>query len=714
MKQRKLRMRAVIFTTASAAALALSGAAGAQDEAGGRGADEDSTDAIFVVGERRAKSLQDTTASVNVVTSELLEEQNITRVFDALSLVGNVSPPGRPNEGFSIRGVNSEGVSGPTGGLPVSTIYIDNAPQSFQGARRGALNSWDVEQIEVFRGPQSTNQGRNALAGAIYIKTKDPTYDWEAAGRFQYGSHDFKSVAAALSGPLLENQLAFRLSGEWTEQDSTIEVIGQSEEPFERDFFNVRGKLLFEPEALPDLSVKFTGFAGEDKPGSRAVTGPDLGAEIYDSSQTFNEIEQEGVKFDGYILDASYDVTDAFKVLSITSFQNTESSEIASGGDLDINAGSEVSEFTEDFRLIYNGDRFGGLLGLFYAQADVETFFLAEGFFAVFPDYVPFVRQDDRGESSRETLAVFGEGTFDISPSWAVTLGARYETEDFENRSRTETFLDPDLFGFGSIETLNEQTDFDAFIPKGVLTWRPTDNINISATVAKGYRGGGVSSAPLLGVRPFDPESTWTYELAWRSTFLDGDLIFNANAFYTDWRDQQVALSPVGNAQSAVIVNAGESELYGIEADLIWRVTEEISVVSSAGYVSTEFTDFTAPDGFFLDGFTQNLVGNEFVRAPNVTAATAVNWRSEATGLFANANIRYTGERFQDAENLIGLDDTIVVNARAGWANEKVSVYVFGNNVFDETVLAFDFVDLDNWGELNQDQLFGFGIEFSY
>ena len=705
--------------TASTVLLALltagPGNAQVDGEQGDKGDDDDrAIDVIVVVGQSRARALQDTAASVNIVTAEVLEDQNITRAYDALSLVGNVSPPGRPNEGFSIRGINSEGVSGPVGGLPVSTLYIDGAPQSFQGARRGALSSWDVDQIEVFRGPQSTNQGRNALAGAVYIKTKDPTFEPEGALRVQYGSNEHRSFAGAISAPIVEEQLAFRLAAEWMSEDASIDVSGQPVKPFEREYYGIRGKLLAEPDRFPGLSLKLTAFIGEDEPGSRAVTGPDTDAERYDASASFNGIEQEGVEFESFVFDASYEFGDAWELVSITSFQTTESTELARGGDLDITAGDDDEEFTQQLKLVYTGAGFDGLLGIFHANSDVTSAFNAEGLFAVAPDYVPFVRQTTLGVVDRRTNAIFAEGTLDLAERWSVTVGARFEDESFENRSTTETFVDPDLFGLSDSTTINEDTDFDAFVPKASLTYRATENVNLSGSVAKGYRGGGVASAPIVGVRPYDPETVWTYELALRSTLLEGSLVLNANAFFTDWSDQQVSLSPIGNANSSLIVNAGESELYGIEADLIWKPVAGTTIVASAGYVNTEFTSFNAPEGFFVDGFTSDLVGNAFVRAPELTASAAIHWKSSSNGVFANASARFTDDRFQDAENTIGLESFWLVNGRVGWSTDRVSVYAFGNNLFDEKFLVFNFLERDNFGELGQDRTFGIGIEFMY
>jgi len=136
---------------------------------------------ITVYGARTTQTLNDVTSSVGIVTGETIEERQVRSFRDSFRLMANVRDSDFNDAGFVIRGINSEGLT--PGGAPVASLYVDGIQQTVQGARRGARGLWDVEQVEVYRGPQSTLAGRAALAGAIYVKTKDPTNKFEVGGR---------------------------------------------------------------------------------------------------------------------------------------------------------------------------------------------------------------------------------------------------------------------------------------------------------------------------------------------------------------------------------------------------------------------------------------------------------------------------------------------------------------------------------------------------
>ena len=167
-------------------------------------------DTVIVTGQKIDRSLQDTPESVAVVTQLDIQTQNINDLADAISRTANIATR-FDDRGFSIRGISNENVSG-AGFSDLATIYVDGAPISRDAVRGGPLNIWDIEQIEFLRGPQSTLQGRNALAGAIVINTAEPTYDWQGRARAVVSSSEEEQrFGAAFGGPIVDDQVAFRL-----------------------------------------------------------------------------------------------------------------------------------------------------------------------------------------------------------------------------------------------------------------------------------------------------------------------------------------------------------------------------------------------------------------------------------------------------------------------------------------------------------------------
>lgn len=212
MKIRQIAIGALLIGTAPAAyaqAAAPLPVAPA-DEAAVAGED---SDAIIVTGQKTNRTLQETPASVKVVTAETISNQNLLNIYDILERTPNLVVEGNRTS-FSIRGIDAFNVSGAGDGA-LASVYVDGAVMPRTALTAGPLDLYDIAQVEVFRGPQSTVQGRNALAGAVIIRTTDPTYDWTGKARLLLTDKDGqRRASAAIGGPLIADQLAFRLAGE--------------------------------------------------------------------------------------------------------------------------------------------------------------------------------------------------------------------------------------------------------------------------------------------------------------------------------------------------------------------------------------------------------------------------------------------------------------------------------------------------------------------
>lgn len=685
------------------------------------------SDSIIIYGEKQEKNLHELPVSVGVLTEEQLANDTVQNLNDVYSRMANVTGSRGGNEAqFTIRGISVQGLSTDPNSYTAG-VYVDDVALDNLSIRYGAMSLWDTEQIEVYRGPQATLRGRNSLIGAVYVKTKDPTYEWGGQAQAMAAENNTYRYSVAGGGGLIEDTLAFRLALDSYESDGFADNITRNEDDyagFERQ--NLRAKLLFEP--TEDITALLTVSSIKNDVGDNPNVRLDDPFSF--EAQSDNDAHHN-LDLDTYALDLSWDISDTFTLTSVTTLAKDEfdrlddydSTQDAFGF---IDQEGDSDSFSKEIRVNFTADNWSGVAGLYYGETDrnalwyletpypksnveqsainymVGAFGLdqatAEGLFSLLPTFID-VSQDYDSNYDVENMAVFGETTWRATDNWAFTLGARYDREDQKRRQETITSvntvtgnptLDTLLTGLESLlqtQPENVDTDYDAFLPKGVIQYFWNENINTSFMVQKGYRAGGSSVNLATGtIHDFDPEYTWNYELALRSILMDGDLLLNANMFYTDWKDQQVDVSPSGDSLDKYTGNAGESKLYGFEIETTAFVNDNLEVFANAGYVKTEFKTFTVATG----GEIQDYKGNEFQGAPNWTAASGFTYRSDQDIVFG-MTANYQGESYLDNANTFKAGSRTVFDARIGYEQPNWSAYLWSKNLFDKEYIVSEY-----------------------
>ncbi|MEM7401808.1 MAG: TonB-dependent receptor [Pseudomonadota bacterium] len=327
---------------------------------------------IRVTGQKIERSLQDTTDSTTIITSEDLEEGGIIDLRDAFRLAPNInySPSNNGNNGITIRGINSEGVGVPGGNAqPLVSVIVDGAAQSLEGIRKGARGTWDVESIEILRGPQ-INYGRNALAGAVVVKTKDPQPYFEFTPRIVLDDQGIER-AALLNVPFNED-LSFRATAEYIDKSINIDYSDESANFLDNeDFYNIRAKLLYEPSSNPDFSAKFTYSRTMDDPSIAAING-DPGDRFL--GLIFDGIETRINDVDNYTLDLNYALSDRIDITSVSTATRTFTQFGAPSPNAIRDETRKDLDFSQDVRALYtsNNEKFKLLLGGFYGNYNNE------------------------------------------------------------------------------------------------------------------------------------------------------------------------------------------------------------------------------------------------------------------------------------------------------------------------------------------------------
>lgn len=668
-------------------------------------------EAITIYGARNATTLNATTASVGIVDAKAIEDGEIRYTQDAFRRLANVLDSATVNSGFVIRGMSSEGLV-PSGG-PAGSLYVDGILQTRYNARFGARNLWDVEQVEVYRGPQSTLSGRAAMTGAVYIKSKDPTFDKEAELSSTVGSNDLVGGAFVVNTPLVEDQIALRISGAFERSHA---------EPSYSDFKHfdnfddlttdisgtIRAKLLITPSEMPDTRALVTYSYSKDRPNDALVGLTSGRGDFNNAPITYTEYRWTEAHNLG--LEVTHDFSDALRFTSQTTFQyginNRRSIDEGTAGVKNgITGEDDNSIFTQEFRLNYDADQWKWVAGVYgsYEVWDGATDIVA------FDAY----QQSDSQERKTSNFAIFGEATYEFAPTWFATLGGRLDylkDKDLQKNYFGGINKNPVLVGTpSSLSELN-------FVPKIGIAKEFGENHTVGLTYTQGFRSGGSyvnRTDPALALVKYDPEYSQSYELSYKGSLLDDRLTLNANLFYTKYEDQQIEIRPRSTVPGyRIIQNAASSRAWGFEIEPTYQVTDQFSAFASIGYLNTKFLSFDFGEGANALDFT----GESFPEAPEWTFGFGGRYEFE-NGVFVGADAKYTTDynsRF-GSKGMYKIDSRFLVNAQTGFKKDNWEVTAFVENLTDEKY--FTIVDSDYalpFGQAGKRRSFGLNVRTKF
>lgn len=672
-------------------------------------------EAIEIYGDRGSSTLAESTSSIAVIPEERVNTAITQSVTDTFKQTVNVQDGDFVESGFVIRGINSEGMTPGGAGAPLASIYVDGVQQTAEAARRGVRSTFDTEQIEIYRGPQSTLSGRNALAGAIYVRTKDP--EFFASGRVQltYGENNKRELAVAYGDALSEN-LAYRLSGVWSKKDSDLNYPSYADYPqFDElttdEYYTLRGKLLWLPTHSEDTKVLLSYARSYDSPESNTIAGAawnpasgvdfsDRRGDIYGSLTPpswgvtplpiFQDVRNTTT--DNIGLEISHEFNSNLTLTALTSYSGSITDRRSVnygyevGSPFDPEAWNVLGDFdqrtlSQEIRLNYDSDELRWVGGLYIADENNKY---SRDQFAVNGSFTSVETTKSRTKNNIANYALFGEATYEFAPNWNVVAGGRL---DYYKQDQSTTIAVEDYFAGPLGETTTSSSHSESeFIPKIGVTYDIDASNKLALTYQEGYRPGGA------GVR-FDNGTPFTYkaeqakniELTWRGSPDDGRTNFGASIFYQDWKNQQVEIWQIPNSpDSSVIVNAGNSVSYGGELDVTYQANDTLDVYAGVGLLKTEFKDFSIG--------SQNLAGQAFSNAPEQSIVLGFLW-GEDIGWFANGNVKYVSSSLSRVEaysDRAVLDSYTTVDAQVGYTwDQGPTLIAYANNLFNEEFFTY-------------------------
>ena len=640
---------------------------------------------IEVVGDKVGRDIQDLPTSTSVIDQSRMKDEPISTIDDVLNRVANVNSEGMAFFGglFSIRSINQGDLLASFNATNLlGMVYLNQVPMGGILSQYMRPSAWDVRSVEVLRGPQSTLQGANALAGAVFFNYNRPEFTWEGGFRAEYGELDTWNLALYQNVPIEEDVLAARITLETRNSDGGIvNPITGRDDIAKIDEKAARLQLLYRPLGNEDISFNLTGiyFDSETNTQPRAM---EFG--MYDLEDRLNEetwpgdVPQEDVFLS---LESDFRLDDNWRIAAVTGYSDLYGHDYKYDGDqmapdlLWVDADFDESQFSQDLRLHYEGDRFRGLIGGYYSKADVRTVYDADGMFSsIF----------DLGEEVT-VAALYANADYDIFDNLTLNAGLRYNTENRKNNS-SFYYFGPPMFSpvpFPFIEkeaTVDADGDYNQLLPSASVTVKFNEDISAGLKYAKGYRTGGIAGAPFLQiVEEYEEEIAHTYELFFRSVLLDDRLTFNANVFYIDWTDQQVPYLPPGGFPGfdELIANAGKTEIKGFEVEARAEMTDAFETFLALGYSHSEFKEFEL--------YGADLSGRPLPNAPEWTVAVGANY-NHSSGFFAGGTFRWVDESYSTLgdEEVTRLSTRHVLDAKAGYREGNWTVYVWGTNLLDD------------------------------
>lgn len=571
---------------------------------------EQTEEEIIVTGERFDRREVETGSSLNIITDkELAHRPDLYSLTQVFKDTPNIIDTGLGNELPTIRGIDGSNSAGSmafiTGARPRLNVSIDGHTSNYNDLAFGTKSLWDMKQVEVYRGPQSYAQGRNAIAGAVVTQSNDPINKYEGAVKLDYGRQDRRQYAAILSGPLINEELLLRLSMDRQERRSFEHLAKYSPAGDARKFeaTTTRAKLLWLPSALPDFYSRYT-FSHID---SRAPQGE---FKPRNEFETYRSVFQ--VRSATNIWDVGYQINDFLKLENKAIYSNyiQDRYALASGGPARV----EGHEFQVEPVLTFDTEKYRGLLGIFYYKSPQN-------------ETVLLINQNAYRDETK-TKAAYGEITLDPLQHIEINLSARYEEEDHTRNG-------------GNLFVVHYENKEKVFLPKFDIAWLFNDDHRIGAKVARGYNpgGAGISFVYPFTTYEYDTEYVWSYELYHRWISPDKRLKLNTNFFYNDYKDLQIPYYNVSG--TAVMDNADKAITYGAEFNLNWQATDDLNVFAGVGLLRTKIQEYTANSSY---------ENHKLSRSPDFTLNAGGHYQLPA-GFEIGANINYIDSYYSSVSN---------------------------------------------------------------
>jgi len=631
---------------------------------------------IVVTADYRGRAISDVPASISILDAATISETAVQHFEELIGALPNLnwSGDGHRARYIQIRGVGElsqyQGAPNPSVGFVVDDI-------DFSGI--GTIATlFDIDRIEVLRGPQGTRYGSNALAGLIYMQSTSPGESFEGRLQLTAGDDDAFGGGLAFGGPMGDNGAGYRLSAHHYQSN------GFRNNPYlGRDDTNGRDET--------SLRARFVWAAGDnwDFKLTGMYSDVDDGYDAFAIDNSLTVLSGNPGKDAQQSLGASFNIDwDGSRFVRVTSVTSVAKSEINFSFDADwgnedawapvlydyislndrdrMSLNREIRAISKEAGRLFNGTT-DWLVGFYINQLDEDLTTINQGnYFDPGFNFTDSLDDQLYSEFDALSMAVFGQLEFHVSDVGTLTLGARVERREVDYGDTNGLSLEP------SENMVGGELSY---------THRFNDDVTGFATLSRGYKGGGFNLGFVPpGRREFKEESMWNIEFGVKSSLADDRLRLSGSIFYSIRQDQQVETSfqidPNDPASFVFFTdNAAEGRTIGFEGDMRWYPTDAFEIYANIGLLAAEFDQFETPQ--------VSISGRDQAHAPNYTFALGGVYRHRS-GWFGRIDVTAKDEFYFDVSHDQLSDAYSVTNARIGYEAERWTTQLWLRNAFDE------------------------------
>ncbi|WOX05104.1 TonB-dependent receptor [Microbulbifer pacificus] len=673
---------------------------------------------VTVTAQKREQNLQDVGIAVTAFTGNQLEELGIEQAVDLAQHTPGLeirNTVGNSNPVIAIRGIGLNDYH--TNNAPSAAVHIDEVYLGSNGYL--SFQMFDMERVEVLKGPQGTLFGRNTTAGSVNFITNKPTSDFEAYAEIDYGNFNTLEMEAAVGGAMADN-----INGRFAVKSMTSDghqknmgtgaasgftrvpgvippnaTIAPDDDWGGSDVLAWRGSVDWQAGDTVDVSMNLHGSRDKSEQWGYAIPDgePLMGFQSSSEDEIFLS-DTPNIDADqlGGFVKVDWDLGGT-TLTSLTGYESLDRQMLDSDGSplriLDVSFNDDLHQMTQELRLTSADDSAVQWIGgIFWMTEEVDfdkTLNLTDLLLSTATiDYV----------QTGDSWAVFGQAEWHVSDAVKLTAGLRYTEEDKRLKGETR---DNDPYGISRAQAVaadplpiryDRSYQADDISGKIALDWMPTDSTLIYASISKGFKSGGFDGSTILddiATLPFSEEILWSYETGFKSTLVESTLQLTGALYYYDFDDMQaeILIELPGGLTETIRSNAGKVEITGGELELVWAPLEGLDIKTGLSMLDGSIEQWNSPD----PDEVAMMVGNSVPNAPETSFNVLARYEwdlSAGLSMAAVVDYTYSDTTFLTLENDpdYQIDDYDLVGARLQLSStdETWSAALWGRNLADE------------------------------